>query len=115
MWPRPPAGEANCLYDAAGTYQSALMPALAGVAGLVEMTGPMLIDGPWCGSGGTRFDADLLRVRRIRITVRLQASDPAVRGSDRQRFANPGSAKRETSMVPDVTVTIDATPRNLGQ
>ena len=40
------------LYDAAGTYQSALMPALAGVAGLVEMTGPMLIDGPWCGSGG---------------------------------------------------------------
>ena len=79
------------------------------------MTGPMLIDGPWCGSGGTRFDADLLRVRRIRITVRLQASDPAVRGSDRQRFANRGSAKRETSMVPDVTVTIDATPRNLGQ
>ncbi len=115
MWPRPPAGEANCLYDAAGTYQSALMPVLAGVAGLVEMTGPMLIDGPWCGSGGTRFDADLLRVRRIRITVRLQASDPAVRGSDRQRFANPGSAKRETSMVSDVTVTIDATPRNLGQ
>ena len=115
VWPRPPAGEANCLYDAAGTYQSVLMPALAGVAGLVEMTGPMLSDGPWCGSGATRFDADLLRVRRIRITVRLQASDPAVRGSDRQRFANPGSAKRETSMVPDVTVTVDATPRNLGQ
>jgi prepilin-type N-terminal cleavage/methylation domain-containing protein len=115
LWPRPPAGEANCLYDAAGAYQSALMPALAGVAGLVELTAAMLSDGPWCGSGGTQFDADLLRVRRIRVTVRLQASDPAVRGSDRQRFFNPGPATRETSLVPDVIVSIDTTPRNLGR
>jgi prepilin-type N-terminal cleavage/methylation domain-containing protein len=113
-WPRPPAGEANCLYDAAGAFQSALMPALAGVGGLAELTDAMLTDGPWCGSGGTRFDADLLRVRRIRIAVRLQASDPAVRGSDRQRFANPGPATREASLVPDVVVSIDVTPRNLG-
>ena len=114
LWPRPPLGEANCLYDAGGSYQSALMPTLTGVGGLVELTTEMLSDGPWCGSGGTRFDADLLRVRRIRITVRLQASDPSVRGSDRQRFVNPGSATRDPSMVPDVTVAIDVTPRNLG-
>lgn len=114
VWPRPPAGEANCLYDAGGSYQSALMPALAGVGGLVELTDAVLSDGPWCGSGATRFDADLLRVRRIRISVRLQASDPAVRGSDPRQFVNPGSATRETSLVPDVTVTIDVTPRNLG-
>ena len=113
-WPRPPAGEANCLYDAGGAYLSALMPALAGVGGLVELTDAMLTDGPWCGSGGTRFDADLLRVRRIRVTVRLQASDPAVRGSDRRRFLNPGPATRDASMVPDVIVSIDVTPRNLG-
>ena len=109
VWPRPPAGEANCLYDAAGAYQSALMPVLAGVAGLVEMTGAMLSDGPWCGSGGTRFDADLLRVRRIRISVRLQASDPAVRGSDRQRFFNPGSAGRRRRWFP--TSSSRLTPR----
>jgi hypothetical protein len=114
IWPRPPSGEANCLYDAGGAYQSALMPALSGVGGLVELTAEMLSDGPWCGSGGTQFDADLLRVRRIRITVRLQASDPAVRGSDRQRFATPGSAMRETSMVSDVFVSIDVTLRNVG-
>jgi hypothetical protein len=114
VWPRPPAGEANCLYDAGGGYQSALMPVLAGVGGLVELTEAMLTDGPWCSSGATRFDADLLRVRRIRISVRLQASDPAVRGRDRQRFANPGPATRETSLVPDVSVSIDVTPRNLG-
>jgi prepilin-type N-terminal cleavage/methylation domain-containing protein len=115
LWPRPPTGESNCLYDAAGAYQSALMPALTGVAGLIEMTAGMLSDGPWCGSGGTQFDADLLRLRRVRISVRLQASDPAVRGSDRQRFFNPGPATRETSMVPDVIVLIDTIPRNLGR
>jgi type II secretory pathway pseudopilin PulG len=114
LWPRPPAGKANCLYDAGGSYQSALMPTLMGVGGLVELTAEMLSDGPWCGSGATRFDADLLRVRRIRITLRLQASDPSVRGSDRQRFVNPGSATRDQSMVPDVSVAIDVAPRNLG-
>jgi prepilin-type N-terminal cleavage/methylation domain-containing protein len=115
VWPRPAAGAANCLYDAGGAYQSALMPALAGIAGLVEMAGAMLSDGPWCGNGGTRFDADLLRVRRIRISVRLQASDPAVRGSDRQRFFNPGTARASSSLVPDVVVLLDITPRNLGR
>ena len=114
VWPRPPAGEANCLYDAGGAYQSALMPAFSGVGGLVELTDAILSDGPWCGSGDTRFDADLLRVRRIRVLVRLQASDPAVRGRDSRRFINPGSAAGETSLVPDVIVSIDVTPRNLG-
>ena len=75
----------------------------------------MLSDGPWCGSGGTRFDADLLRVRRIRISVRLQASDPAVRGSDRQSVLQPRHGRADTSMVPDVIVSIDITPRNLGR
>jgi prepilin-type N-terminal cleavage/methylation domain-containing protein len=115
LWPRPPAGQPNCLYDAAGSYQAGLMPTLAGVAGLVEMTGAMLVDGPWCGSGATQFDADLLRVRRIRVSVRLQASDPVVRGRDRSRFRNPGTARSDASTVPDLTVVVDTAPRNLGQ
>ena len=63
--------------------------------------------------GDSRFDADLLRVRRIRIALRFQASDPAVRGAG-VHFANPGFARRETVMVPDRTLEIDVTPRNLG-
>jgi prepilin-type N-terminal cleavage/methylation domain-containing protein len=112
VFPRPPRGEANCLYAADGSYQSALMPALGAGGQLVELTTALLTDGPWCGSGDSRFDADLLRVRRIRIALRFQASDPAVRGAGVQ-FANPGFARRDTEMVPDRTVEIDATPRNL--
>jgi prepilin-type N-terminal cleavage/methylation domain-containing protein len=115
LWPKPPMGQANCLYDAGGRYQAALMPALAGVAGLVEMDAGLLSDGPWCGSGGTLFDADLLRIRRVRVDIRLQASDPAVRGSDRARFLNAGTSRSEMSQVSDVTVSIDVAPRNLRQ
>jgi prepilin-type N-terminal cleavage/methylation domain-containing protein len=112
VWPRPAAGEANCLYAADGSYHSALMPALGAAGRLFELSPSMLTDGPWCGSGDRRFDADLLRVRRIRISLRFQASDPAVRGAG-VRFANPGLARREAVMVPDRNVEIDVTPRNL--
>jgi prepilin-type N-terminal cleavage/methylation domain-containing protein len=114
LWPRPPAGEANCLYAADGTYNAALMPALAGAGGLAELTAATLTDGPWCGAGETQFDADLLRIRRIRVSLRLQAADPVVRGRD-PRFRVPGRARSESSMVADLTVTIDTSPRNLGQ
>jgi hypothetical protein len=112
VWPRPPDGEANCLYAADGTYQSALLPILGAPGVLVELTPGMLTDGPWCGTGDTRYDADLLRVRRVRVSVRLQATDAAVRGTDRARFANPGSARRSALFVPDVTMEIDVVPRN---
>ena len=112
VWPRPAAGEGNCLYAADGSYHSALMPALGPAGQLVELPPSMLIDGPWCGSGDTRFDADLLRVRRIRISLRFQASDPAARGTG-VGFANPGFARREAAMVPDRAVEIDVAPRNL--
>jgi len=112
VWPRPPVGEANCLYAADGSYHSALMPALGAAGHLVELAPSMLIDGPWCGSGDTRFDADLLRVRRIRISLRFQASDPAARGTG-GGFGNPGFARREAVLVPDRTVEIDVAPRNL--
>lgn len=113
VWPRPPDGEANCLYAADGTYQSALLPVLGAPGVLTELTPGMLTDGPWCGTGDMRYDADLLRVRRLRVWVRLQATDAAARGTDRARFANPGSARRSALLVPDVTVEIDVTPRNL--
>jgi hypothetical protein len=113
VWPRPPDGEANCLYAADGTYQSGLLPSLGAPGGLIELTSDMLTDGPWCGMGATKYDADLLRIRRMRLSVRLQAGDEAVRGTDRTRFANRGSARRSSLFVPDVTVEIDVAPRNL--
>jgi hypothetical protein len=114
VWPKAAAGAANCLYDTDGDYFAALMPVLGGAAGVTPLTPTMLTDGPWCGAGSTRFDADLLRVRRVRVTLRLQAADPAVRGLD-SRFRRPGSARDAGNMVADATVTLDVSPRNLVQ
>jgi hypothetical protein len=114
--PSPAAGQANCLYDADGTYQTALLPVLSTDDGqMAVLSGDMVTDGPWCGSGDSQFDADLLRVRRVRVLLRLQASDPAARGMDRARFRVHGTARRSAAMVADVTVAIDVTPRNLRQ
>lgn len=115
VWPRPPAGQANCLYDVDGTYLSALLPVMPGAPAFVPLVPDQLTDGPWCGAGGNQFDADLLRVRRVRLVVRVQASDSSVRGRDPDRFAVPGTATSRARMVPDVIVAVDIGPRNLVQ
>jgi hypothetical protein len=113
-WPRGTLGVANCLYESDGTYRSTLLPILpAPVPLAVPLSGVMLSDGPWCGSGGNQFDADLLRVRQVRVTLRLQASDPAVRGADPAWFRVAGVASRGASMVQDLTVVAGVGPRNL--
>lgn len=115
LWPRPAAGTANCLYDAAGVYQAALMAPLGSSVAPVRLTRALLTDGPWCGAGDTRFDADLLRVRRVQVGVRLQASDPAVRGTDPSTFRLPGTALQSARTVADVVWETAVTPRNLRQ
>jgi hypothetical protein len=113
VWPRPAAGESNCLYASDGSFLSALMPVIGAPGRLVELSPARLTDGPWCGAGGTRFDADLLRVRRLRVSVRLQAGDAAVRGTDPVHFVNPGRARRAPLLVSDAVVQIEVAPRNL--
>ena len=112
VWPRAAPAAANCLYDEDGSYRAVEMPLLAGTSGIVALTPAMLTDGPWCGVGASQFDADLLRIRRVRITLRLQAADPSLRGRD-SRFRRPGTATRSGAMVADAAVTIDVAPRNL--
>lgn len=111
--PQPPLGLANCLYDAAGGYIGPSV--LAKTDGsLAELPLAMLKDGPWCGAAtsSNRFDADLLRIRKIRITLRVQVADSSLRGSD-SRWVNTGTATGGAREVPDYTVTFDVTPRNL--
>lgn len=108
--PVPPLGEATCLVDAAGNPS---LPALIADTGpWVELTPAMLSDGPICGAGASAYDADLLRVRRITVRMRLEAADQHLRGVDPARFTNPGLA-RSTAVSPDREVRIDVTPRNL--
>ena len=112
--PRPPAGEENCLYDALGTPRTG-MPVLLPAGGTLAPLDPGLFeDGPWCGSGAEPFDADLLRIRSVRLVLRAQASTAAFRGTDPLLFQNPGSGTNAGRLADDVILQTSVTPRNLG-
>jgi hypothetical protein len=110
--PKPPAGIANCLYDAAGNYIN--LPTLPPSDGsLAILDAGMLSDGPYCGSGSNQFDVDLLRVRKVRATLRMQASSASLRGTDPALFMRPGNAPGGERVIPDYNVSFEVTPRNL--
>jgi hypothetical protein len=110
--PKPPLGVANCLYNAAGTLIS--LPVLTPTDGsLVELTAAVLADGPYCGSGDNQFDVDLLRIRKVKVALRMQAASATLRGNDPVRFTNPGSALGGDRYVPDYQMQFEVSPRNL--
>jgi type II secretory pathway pseudopilin PulG len=84
-------------------YDGALLP--------VPLTA--LTDGPFRGSGLTMIDADLRRVRTVRVTLRLETGVDELRGRDPQLFARPGTADARR-LLPDVETTFDVTVRNGG-
>ena len=110
--PKPGPGVANCLYDEMGNY---LNPGQlnADHGGLAALTERILTDGPWCGTGSNAFDVDLLRVRKLRISLRMQVGDPQFRGTDPAFFWNPGKSEGGAKLIPDYSVAFDVTPRNL--
>lgn len=110
--PKPNAGVANCLYNAAGAY---IGPApLAPTDGSLAVLPPaILVDGPFCGAGTNAFDADLLRVRKVRVTLRIQAAMAGLRGADPDLFIRPGTAVGGARHLPDYRVTFEVAPRNL--
>ena len=86
----PADAAGNCAYGAGDPPRPLLLPLAAGT--IVEMPLLRFTDGPFCGMAPNRFDADLLRIRRVRVTLRLRAADAAVR---------------------DFEVTFDVAPRNM--
>ena len=107
---RPAEGTGNCLYDA-GSPPVPRLEDLGGV-GLHQLTVAQLTDGPVCGGGADAFDGDLLRIRLVRITMRLQAAADEVRGTG-ALFTRPGRSTSGESYVPDYEVTFDIAPRNM--
>ena len=91
------------------------VPRLAELAGAAPVSLPaaLLTDGPWCPDGrrADRFDADLLRVRLVRIRLRLQARTP-FRGASKLLFIHPGTAAEGRRSVPDQEVRVDVALRN---
>lgn len=109
--PRPAAGEGNCLYDELG---HARLGAIGGGGeGLVLLRGEQFSDGPFCGEGVQRFDADLYRVRRVRVVVRLQVAAESLRGRDPLLFRVPGASTSVRRQVPDLEMRFDVAPVNV--
>jgi len=95
-------------------YGEPATPSLAAGDGLVELSGEMLSDGPWCEAGGpSPFDADLFRVRAVRVAIRAEAASAAFRGSNPWLFRRPGTARGGVVYIPDQSVTFDVASRNL--
>jgi len=109
--PKPPLGEENCLYDAGGNPK---LPVLTMTEGsLAALTPDMLIGPEFCGGGANQYDPDLLRVRKVRVTLRVQVASEALRGLDDTLWKNPGTSQGGVKTVPDYIVTFEVTPRNL--
>jgi prepilin-type N-terminal cleavage/methylation domain-containing protein len=70
-FPALPIGLAPCLFDAGGTPVAGqiVLPPQGG--SLASLPLGMFTDGPWCGSGANQFDVDVLRIRRVRMTLRF--------------------------------------------
>jgi hypothetical protein len=92
------------------------------LAQLAPTPSPVLLDpawfrdGPWCpdGAHAARFDADLLRIRRVRVRLRVQVAVAAMRGPAGRLFAKGGTSATGEFFAPDQQVVLDVTPRSLG-
>jgi hypothetical protein len=109
------AGE-NCAFvnDGSPTPAPRLASLGAPFDGLVQLTAAQLTDGPWCPDDGAanRWDADLLRIRRVAVRLRVQAAVASLRGPAGLLFAHGGTA-RSTPWAPDQEIRFDVAPRNL--
>jgi hypothetical protein len=109
-----PVGE-NCLFTIQDGRHVPRLPLLEGGGiGQVALDAKMLQDGPWCPDADSveRFDADLLRIRRIRVTLRVQVAQEQLRGPSALLFKYPGNAS-PTKWVPDQEIRFDVAPRNM--
>jgi Tfp pilus assembly protein PilW len=111
-----PAGE-NCTFridETSGLPVSRLPPLAAGTA-LVPLTAAQFLDGPWCPdeTNPNRWDADLLRIRKVGVTIRVEAASAASRGPAGVLFTNGGSSRTANRWVPDQEIRFQVAPRNM--
>jgi hypothetical protein len=71
--------------------------------------------GPWCpdATNANRWDADLLRIRAVEVTIRVQAANAALRGPASVLFTHGGTSKSGNRWLPDQEMRFEVTPRNL--
>ena len=109
--PPPAPGAANCAY--AGSPPVSILTNLGG-DGPKLMNGSLLTDGPPCGHPPFQFDGDLLRIRRVSFTVRVEAESAGFRARGTS-FASPGISRASARSVADLPITVDVAPRNMAR
>jgi prepilin-type N-terminal cleavage/methylation domain-containing protein len=111
-----PAGE-NCTFrvDATSGLHVSRLATLGGPGTLTALDAAQLSDGPWCpdAANKNRYDADLHRVRQIRVTFRVQTGVATLRGPAGVMFSRAGTGRLSDRLVPDQAFQFDVTPRNL--
>ena len=111
-----PAGE-NCVFqlDVTGSHVPRLKVLGDGSTTLVRLTASQLTDGPWCpdDTNPHRYDADLLRIRKIAVRLRVEAALAALRGPAGILFSHGGTAAGADRWLPDREIRLDVAPRNL--
>jgi type II secretory pathway pseudopilin PulG len=111
-----PPGE-NCVFglDATSTPVPRLSPMSGGGPSLVAITPAQLSDGPWCPDAisPNRYDADLLRIRKVAVTLRAEAALASLRGLVGSLFTRGGTSDSGLRLVPDQEIRLQVSPRNL--
>jgi hypothetical protein len=111
-----PPGE-SCLFaaDPETGGQFGRLPVIGSDGSLAPLTASQLTDGPWCPdeASANRWDADLLRIRAVMVTLRIESALASLRGPAGLLFANAGTSSGGAMWVPDLEVRFQVTPRNL--
>jgi hypothetical protein len=105
----------NCVFSPSAIPVPKLPVLGAGTPALVRLTSAQLTDGPFCpnDTNGNRWDADLLRIRKIGVTLRVQTPVAALRGPAGVQFTRGGTSAGGFKWVPDQELHFDISPRNL--
>jgi hypothetical protein len=114
---RPDAAGSNCVFLANGGPLATPRLAALGATGaaLARQAPTRFTDGPWCpdDTAPNRFDADLLRIRSVGVSFRIEAALAALRGPAGTLFARAGTATVATRYAPDIQVHFRVTPAAL--
>ncbi len=115
-----PAGE-NCTF-AADPGSGSHVARLAVIGGdparrsLIRLSAAELGDGDvWCPDvhATARFDADLLRIRKVAVTLRIESAIDALRGPAGALFKRGGTSRDARRLLPDREVRFQVAPPNL--
>jgi hypothetical protein len=82
---------------------------------LAPLTAAVLTDGPWRPDEAdpNRWDVDLLRIRAIAVTLRVETALPSLRGPAGLLFRNGGTSRGGGRWLPDQEIRLQIAPRNL--